>query len=487
MLDSYAYQLIATLPEFQHKEFRKWLVSPFFNERKEAVILYDYLLQISQKTNPNIRKKWADKITAWNHVFANEKTTQLTINQENKLRGLLYIISENIKKYYAYKGLDTSVFLQHQLLATQLKTLHLTDFLEREMKDWQQDIIAETYQNTEHFQHQAEFYKHRLEIDIEKNNQSAYLQDYFEHRLCLISSELMQLYALLHADSKRRKIQYDQQIIANLLAILEKGSFQKPIFLQVYMLYINMLRQPTEENWYWQFKTLLLQHQSIFNAEEQSDLFRSAINYCIPRLNQGNKQFTAEAFFWSNENIERKYGFDNGILSPTSFKNTLRLGLGLLRSQQLTLKQWNPKDFIEKNKIYLPEKQRDMYANFAYGLLFFKEKKYNEALEKLREFKPQDTLHRFDVQRTILAIHYETGENDLFQKQKEKLLQDIDNQTNIEERYKVFNRNFIAFLEKIEIVFAAKGNKNKSLKAIAEEIKNEKNVADKDWLLECLK
>jgi hypothetical protein len=303
----------------------------------------------------------------------------------------------------------------------------------------------------------------------------------------VLSAELLQHLPLMEMSERMQKVTYNTALAESFLAFFEKNEMKKPVFLQIYLLNISMLRNKEDENLYWKFKNLLLDNQSIFDEKEKSNLYRFATNYCTPRLNRGERTFVEEGFFWNTENIRKKYIFENGLLSPSFFKNTLRLGLSLLRYKSKAVSAWNPKKFIEDNIIYLPEKQQNTYSNLATGLVFFQEKKYTFALEKLKLFRAEDALHQLDAKRVLLAIYYETAEDELYQKAKEKLEIEIETQANIAEIYKIYNRNFIHFLEEIQIISQLKGNKNKAINILSEKIESEIKIADKDVLLEFLK
>ena len=58
--------LLAALPNNERKQFRKYLISPFFNENQSLIELFDCLEQ-TYTANANALK--LDKRTIWNNLF----------------------------------------------------------------------------------------------------------------------------------------------------------------------------------------------------------------------------------------------------------------------------------------------------------------------------------------------------------------------------------------------------------------------------------
>jgi hypothetical protein len=79
------------------------------------------------------------------------------------------------------------------------------------------------------------------------------------------------------------------------------------------------------------FTHLLDAHAAHFPPEEMRDLSYFAINYCIHQIRLGETAYTEDLMKLYEQGLSRGYLLEEGKLSPWTFKNMVKLGLGLQR------------------------------------------------------------------------------------------------------------------------------------------------------------
>ena len=108
--------LLAALPKIEIKQFRKYLISPFFNENQSLVQLFDYLVH-THIANANARK--LDKKVIWEHLFENKPYKDV------KMRRLFSDLNQLLNGFLAYQqyeanAVQRSYQLMHSLQYTNL-------------------------------------------------------------------------------------------------------------------------------------------------------------------------------------------------------------------------------------------------------------------------------------------------------------------------------------------------------------------------------
>ena len=75
------------------------------------------------------------------------------------------------------------------------------------------------------------------------------------------------------------------------------------------------------EKHFQELKKLIQQYWKIIPPNEIRDIYLYAINYCIKRLNSGERHFIREAFELFRSGLKNETLLEEGVLSSFSYKN----------------------------------------------------------------------------------------------------------------------------------------------------------------------
>jgi hypothetical protein len=238
---------------------------------------------------------------------------------------------------------------------------------------------------------------------------------------------------------------------------------------------LEVLRNPHEMAAFDQLKTQMRQHSSLFSASEARDIYMSAINYCIRRHNQGEKQFTKEALNLYKEALEKDLLLENGILSKYTYGNINNLAHLVGESH------W-AKSFLETYRHALPTADRENVYKYNIAIHHFRNSAYSHTLELLRNIEFTEVLINLDVRKMLVRSYFELGE-------WQALTSLLDSFRAYLRRLKKigYHResylNLIKFTPRVEK--AMRSNKATRI-ALAKKISETKYVAEREWLIQKL-
>ena len=145
--------LLVFLKHFSKRDwraFKKFVRSPYFNQREDVVRLFDYLDRVLLTQPPSAihRKK------IYNNVYPNESFN------EKKLRSTFFTLLKILKKYLALAEWETDPIQNQQYLCKSLRKRGLEVFFKKELINTRKLIENETHRDSKFFQQ-----KYQLETE----------------------------------------------------------------------------------------------------------------------------------------------------------------------------------------------------------------------------------------------------------------------------------------------------------------------------------
>ncbi|MDO8971059.1 MAG: hypothetical protein Q7U74_10255, partial [Saprospiraceae bacterium] len=268
---------------------------------------------------------------------------------------------------------------------------------------------------------------------------------------------------------------YHMQLLDAILGVVEQGPMLETPAVAVYYHAYRMLQLPEEDQSFEQLKRLLVQHEGRFEREEMRGLYLMTINGCIRRMNSGKRAYIREAFDVYRAALERNFLTEHGFLSSFTFKNIIRAGAALGEHD------WT-EQFIEQYRNALHPRERDNAYRYNRAFLFFQKADYAQAMPLLQQVEFEDPLNNLHARRMLVRSYYELGEQDAL----ESLLQSFGAYLNRQKNlgyHQELNLNFVKFMQRlIKLV----PNDNAAKASLGKELAAEKQVAEREWLLEKL-
>ena len=464
MTNSKLIACLMTLEKGEWLRLSQFVRSPYFNKNEEVILLFDLLRSLS----PDFTPKTIEKQSIYNRLFPNTPYDGKHMN---------YLMN------FLLKVVEQFLSVEQYLLSPQQSKLGLLEaYLKRNLikhYDLHQKKVAKNMLGIK--EKDIEYYQDRYQLALlaekkfqgmgkrQKENHIQLLADTLDEYY--LRSKLQ--YSCEMLDRKKAiAIDFDLRIMDELEPHLELiQDFNDSTIGTTFLLY-KMLKEENNESHFFSAKSSLEQTKSLFSKPNLKQLYYYLINYCIRRIRTGKNQFMEELLELYTTGIQETILFDNNQLSPWTFKNVVKLGLGTKRYN------WT-EQFIKQYEDRLPEDFRADALHYNMAHLYFLKNAFDQAIFHLNQVEFSDVYYLLDSKVLLLKIYYEEKEFDpLFAlAQSFRIL--IRRNNLITQDVKAFYLNFIKLLIKLSKLY-----QKKDIPQLENEIKETDSLTDRQWLLQ---
>ncbi len=462
MENSTILALVRSIPAGEVREVRKFLLSPFFNQRQDVIALFDYLTIGGSPTREG----------AWKAVFGKGPVFALP-----KLRLVMSYLHKLLEQYLAVREtMSDPKFLEVQLVRAYRKRKMPVAF-ERERKAVQLSLEQQSLRNAWfhdcsywlHWEtHQIEYPQNPTDVSWLLNAGQALDTAYLSRKL--------QLVCLLVAHRTVYKTTQEVTWEEELISLAGQSSYAAQSCIAVYLHCYRMLKEPSDEIHFQYFKHILFEQGIQFSEEEIHGLFILAINYCVRRLNAGDTRFYREGFELYREGLARNHILEDGILSRFTFHNIVALGLHVGELEWVRY-------FINEYKNKLERRYRESVFSFNLARLAYAERKHNHVLELLQTANYRDPLHNLAAKTLLLKTYFDLGEYDSLQSH-------LDAMRNYIQRKRVLGyhrTNYLNLIRYAEKILKLAPNDRSAAKNLRQAIEKEEVLTEKAFLLKLIR
>jgi hypothetical protein len=465
MLSSQLMQLVKSLTKHDLREMRKVVRSPYFNQREDVILLYDFI-------EKNIATSKADfsKEKVFKTIFPNKKY------DDTYLRQIMSYLYKIIQNYLITEGVlqDDMSSTLHLLQAYQKK--NIDKLIEKQIE--QSIYFIENQQLKNALFHYSKYNIRIEEYEYFRNkNRSGelHLQSLSDELDYFYLSERLRQSCILFAHQTHTKQHYNQPFIESIVTILEKIIDNVPISVSVYFYTYKTLVEPENEQHFQYLKKIIIENGRMFSELELKDIYVLATNYCIRRLNNGEKQYALEILTLYKGRIKDNVLLENEILPYYTYKNVLTAAL------KVEEYAW-AETFLNDFKQYLPEKERENIFEYNLALYYFRVGKYKEAMPLLQKVNLNDVLYNLDARRLLARIYYEQNEINPLMSLIESAKVYLHRQKGIGYHHEMY-ANYFRFMDKMLKIDMKNANARKILRG---EVEKTQLLAERDWLLQVL-
>lgn len=463
MEQSILYHLFIQFSEHDRRKIRKWLISPFFNPREEAIRLFKFL-----EINAN-KPAALEKEKAWAYINPQKPYNESTMNH------LMWHLLKQLKHYIAYTEWQNDTVDTQIRLCQGLRNYNaLPEMLEKELETGVEILEKKPYRD-------AQYHFQNMVLQREKMEHTTLLKRDSSVAFAL-QSEALETGFMLHvlrsscATQNFRNImkaQPQKPFVHQVIDHISEQHLEQPL-VHLYFHLNKCLQDPQQQESYFKVKADLQQFGHLLRENERREAYLLAINYCIRQLNTGEAQFIKEAFDLYNIGLENRSLFENGVLSKFSYKNAVNLGMGLGNFQWV-------KQFLEDYRPFLPERERNAIYNYNLAVYYFRLPDYDAALSLLSEADfGNDPLTQMNARSMLLRIYFEKNYLDTLESLLDSFSVYLRRQKNT--GYQKWNYlNLIRFTRRLLTLPTLDTKARQKLKGDIEETKA---LAEKGWLLE---
>ncbi|MBV6477788.1 MAG: hypothetical protein HGGPFJEG_00532 [Ignavibacteria bacterium] len=487
----YTHPLTELLKSFDKKELMrlgKYLNSPYFNNRKMLVRLFNIL----KRYHPDFDNKNFEKEKIFSLLYKNIKYNDSTFR--NLMSDLLKLVKnflkeEGIKK----KEIESSFYLTHELFSRGSVNLFMNEMSRSENLLENRDQIDGEYFINKFRIETDRFYLNLLTQKVLKKSyvtsESEKLIKGITFILCYFVIESVKHNDILLKYSRSYNINKNIDTVKEFLELFNfekiihffnKHSGIKVPIIEIYHKLLKTFLNLKNEKEYLEFKNLLIESSKNLGIIDNNFLHSKLIDYCILKKNLGETKqlnldreiFKLHDIFLKNEYFKTDI---NSYLTFDLYRNVL---LNCISVKELKYME----DFIaEYSKKLIPQHIQNV-ENYSYALLYFEKKQFLKALNYLNKVKFDQFVYKLDMKNLQLKINYELEYFESAISIIDTYKHFLKNNQLISESRKELHKNFISYSQKL-IKLRTDATKS-GIIFFREKLLNASNVFDKNWLLE---
>ena len=466
-------KLITLLQTFSGHDlvrFKKYLLSPFFNESKELVQLFEAVktvLPVSNKTEAN-----GDKLGLWAKMFPGKKYN------DTRFRRLCSDLLRLAMDFLAYTNFTNHPGSTHRYLLDAMTGMPLKKHFNGAIRQMERTLDRAANRDADyHFL--SYFMNRKLQEQQEHNPNKPALFDHLKkasyHLDCYYLSKKLEQYTDSLGYQDMLSEAEDIQLFPGLLEHVKNSHYLKEPAVKAWYLVVLMRLHPEQEDYFFQLKNLVEKDGHCFPKTELHTFFIHLMNYCIyTKINQNRPDYYDELFSLYLISLEKEIIFVNQQLNPHHYKNIITISLRLKKFDWV-------EDFIQKYTHLLPESDKENAYNYNLANVYFSQGKYERVIEQLREVEYQNITYALGSKLLLLRTYYELKEDtalsSLIDSFRIYLRRNREITTSVKQQY----MNTLRFTKKIASI-APYDEKSKN--KIIEKIDNSKALVLKNWLLE---
>lgn len=476
MRDSLLVQTFRTLTKQERRDLRKWLNSPFFNQRTDVTRLFEYLCAMVPVGAADLPEAVLNKKSAFIQVFPNEDGRRTGGYKDADMRHAMSFLYQGVKAYLAYAHWRQDEVDAGRHLCKSLRERGLEQVFEKEFEALAAQLSIAPHQSVDYFFQQYHLRLERWEVYRRSNRGVSDLMEQIgSARDVYIASETLRYACAVLAQPGRQGQAGDSIYLPATLIAVGAGAFSQTPAVMAYFHCYQILgeQDAAAEPHFEALRDLLAQHWALFPPNEIRDLYVGAINYCIRRLNSGDRIFIRAALDLYRQGLERRVIFEDGFLNKYTYNNILLLALAL--------EEWDwALHFLEHYRAELPPRERDSAWRYNLATYYFRKKDYTQAQEILRRVEFRDVFYHLDARRMLVRIYFDTGELAALESLLDSFTIYLQRKRASLGYHRELNLNFVRFVKRLLRVAPGDADARGRLRT---KVLAAQYVAERDWLL----
>ncbi len=474
MKDRKITKALEKLTVYELNSFRKFLLSPYFNQNEAFVIFFDMLNEAKRtgKDPGQIESK-----DVWAKIYGVD-----TPYNDVKFRKLSSDLFALFEEFITQKELDNDGSEKLRLLMKAYTNRNLSDLFGSLIHHIEYNKKLHQNKNAEHYLNMYNIERAIMDINFHDNTigrkvemdkvlnveEMSYNLDVF-----FIAEKLRSYCTLL---SWNQTFKLNKKIIGiDVILKLAQSPFFKdypPIAIYYLISVIKSHEGNTED--YYKLKELLIANLHHFDKKESKDLLDLVIGYCVTLSNKGMPEFEKEAFEWYKLGLKIDIIIRDEHISPTTFRNVVFYAL---RQGEY---DWT-ETFIQEYAEFLEPSVRESNVNFGLARVEGYKKNWKKLIQLLAYTEYKEVFQALLSRTLLLIAYYELNEIESLESLFSSFKLYLDREKTLNKNRKTQYYNLIKFtrtLSKSPKISRVKLDKLK------DEIESVEVVVNKAWLIE---
>ena len=401
MTRTHLVQLLQQLDAYDLQHLRKFLLSPFFNHRRDVIQLFEFVARALQETPSELTK---DK--TWNHLYPGQPMNS------QQLRLITSYLHRLVEQFLAQRILqeeDTENKLGRVKAYNRLK---LEKPYQRAFQKAQNALEKQPLRDgaylKKNFELELEYYAFtsNRKRSREANRTLQNSIDAFDRYFIALK---LKYGCLALSNQMIFKDDYEIKFMTEVIDHVEKhpNLLAIPAIGLYYHCYLTITSHEAESH-FENLRQSIDEHAARFDPSEIRNIYLMLLNYCTRQMNKGIEKYSRKAFELYRAGVEKKYLFENGELSGSTFSNIVFIGITLREFPWV-------ENFILSFRKFLPPNDQDNLYFLTFASLKYHQKAYDEARDLLNNFSSKDPLFILKVRTLQTRIYFELGEFELLE------------------------------------------------------------------------
>ncbi|MEO1416392.1 MAG: hypothetical protein AAFW00_13990 [Bacteroidota bacterium] len=372
--------------------------------------------------------------------------------------GIFYTLSDEFSQRYA---LIKALIKKNQLSIAQKEWVSL-----------QAQVEEETIHSAAHFHRQFQLESLQFELaGTQERTASNNLSQIFDHSANYFMIQTLRYACIGLSHSNVSSITYEVPLLQAILDHLSQQKAQTHPSIQLfYFTYLALAHQDVEA--FSKLKQSFSIHRDRLPFKQQHELLIMAINFCIKRLNTGDRVYAQEAFELYKEGLHNHILLENGTISRFNFKNVVSIGL------MLKAFTW-VESFIEQYSEALQPDYRQSYHDFNLARLRFVQGDYRQAKRMLTVLEYDDIFFNLSARMMMVKMHYEEQEWDALDALLLNFFRYLQRRSVIGYHKQVYQN----FLKLVQQLIQLPPHDEGTVTHLRAQILETQPLAERDWLL----
>ncbi|MBK7008468.1 MAG: hypothetical protein IPH36_07485 [Saprospiraceae bacterium] len=474
MKDRKITKALEKLTVYELNSFRKFLLSPYFNQNEAFVVFFD-MLNEAKRTGKDPGQ--IESRDVWARIYGAESPYN-----DVKFRKLSSDFFALFEEFITQKELDNDGSEKLRLLMKAYTNRNLSDLFGSLIHHIEYNKKLHQNKNAEHYLNMYNIERAIMDINFHDNTigrkvemdkvlnveEMSYNLDVF-----FIAEKLRSYCTLL---SWNQTFKLNKKIIGiDVILKLAQSPFFKdypPIAIYYLISVIKSHEGNTED--YYKLKDLLIANLHHFDKKEGKDLLDLVIGYCIGLANKNLPEFGGEALAWYKIGLERDIIIRDEHISPTTFRNIV---LYALREGEY---EWT-EIFIQEYAKFLDPTVRESNVNFSLARVEWYNKNYKRVIQLLAYTDYKEVFQALLSRTLLLLSYYELNETESLESLFSSFKLYLDREKTLTKQRKEQYYSLIKFTRALTKIQSSNKVKLSKLKM---EIEKKEAIVNKNWLLD---
>ncbi|MBP7185060.1 MAG: hypothetical protein KBA06_06100, partial [Saprospiraceae bacterium] len=192
---------------------------------------------------------------------------------------------------------------------------------------------------------------------------------------------------------------YQIRFVDEVITMVEKINFADYPAIHLYYQLLITINNEENDEYFPLLKELFIKYLIYFSENERKQLYFLILNFTIRKIRAGNIIFVNECLELYLKGLDEHLLFENGYLSPWTYKNIIKLGLRLERYD------WSETFAINNNGL-IAEEFRTAALHYNLAEIYYYKSEFNKAWEHLNKIEFSDVHYVLGAKILLIKIYY---------------------------------------------------------------------------------